>query len=86
MEDEQTRLCVKQLPKYLKEERLRSIFSAHGDITDVKIVRTADGKSRLFGFVGFTTKKAAVAAREHLNNTFIDTSKITVELAKAGRW
>lgn len=44
--------------------------------------KTADGKSRLMGFIGFKTPQEAKDAVQFFNNTFLDTSKITVELAK----
>jgi hypothetical protein len=35
-----SRILVKNIPKHLKEDRLKQIFSAKGEITDVKILRT----------------------------------------------
>lgn len=35
-----SRLCVKNIPKYVNEARLRRFFSEQGDVTDVKIVKT----------------------------------------------
>lgn len=35
-----SRLCVKNIPKYVDEKRLREFFSTKGDVTDVKILRT----------------------------------------------
>ncbi len=35
-----SRLCVKNLPPYLTDERLKKIFAANSDVTDVKIMRT----------------------------------------------
>jgi multiple RNA-binding domain-containing protein 1 len=35
-----TRLCVKGLPKYVNEKRLKEHFAAKGAVTDVKILRT----------------------------------------------
>ena len=34
-----SRVCVKNLPQYATEEKLRTLFSKIGDITDVKIAR-----------------------------------------------
>ena len=76
-----TRLCVKNLPTHLNEDRLREIFSEHGAVTDVRIMRTADKRSRKFGFVGFADEAAAKRARHHRDLSYIDTSKITVEFA-----
>jgi hypothetical protein len=35
-----SRLCVKNLPKYITEAKLREHFSAKGEVTDVKVART----------------------------------------------
>ena len=45
----------------------------------------SDGRSRCFGFVGFSTDKDAVKAKRNFNDTFIDTSKIIIEFAKPVR-
>jgi multiple RNA-binding domain-containing protein 1 len=42
-----------------------------------------DGRSRQFGFVGYKSEKEAQEAQKHFNNTFFDTSKVSVEFAKA---
>ena len=77
-----SRLCVKCLPKHVDEARLKEHFSSKGEVTDVKIIRTKDGKSRLFGFVGFKTEEAAQAAQRFFDKTFLDTSRIAVEYAR----
>ncbi|KAJ1985004.1 Multiple RNA-binding domain-containing protein 1 [Dimargaris cristalligena] len=46
-------------------------------------MRTKEGNSRMFGFVGFRTDKAAQLAVRHFNGTYIDTALISVELAKS---
>jgi multiple RNA-binding domain-containing protein 1 len=35
-----SRLCVKNIPKHLTEQRLKEHFSARGQVTDVKILKT----------------------------------------------
>ena len=35
-----SRICVKNLPKYVAEDRLREFFSQKGEITDAKLMRT----------------------------------------------
>lgn len=78
-----TRILIKNIPKHMTEARLRTHFgSTGGTVTDAKIIRTKDGRSRLFAFVGYQTATEARKAVNHFNNTFIDTSKITVEAAK----
>eukprot|EP00742_Colponemidia_sp_Colp-10_P008001 GILJ01008633.1.p1 GENE.GILJ01008633.1~~GILJ01008633.1.p1 ORF type:complete len:934 (+),score=229.04 GILJ01008633.1:199-3000(+) len=78
-----SRLIIKNIPKHLTEQRLREHFESKGQVTDVKIVKTKDGNSRQFGFVGYKTEKDALAAQKYFDNTFLDTSKINVGVAKA---
>ena len=78
---ETSRLIVKNLPPYLKLERLRELFSEKGQVTDVKIMQTRSGKSRQFGFVGFKTADEAKEAVQFFNKSFIDTFRLNVDLA-----
>ncbi|CAO3674246.1 unnamed protein product [Rhizopus stolonifer] len=78
-----SRLIVKGLPKELSEEKFREHFSKKGEITDAKLVKTAHGASRRFGFIGYKTEATAEAAIQYFNNTYINTSRITVEKAIA---
>ncbi|KAI9291291.1 RNA-binding domain-containing protein [Neoconidiobolus thromboides FSU 785] len=78
----ESRVIIKNLPKHLKEDRLREHFQKQGHVTDVKLMKKSDGTSRKFAFIGFKTEKEAKAAVRYFNNTFIDTSKITLEIAK----
>jgi multiple RNA-binding domain-containing protein 1 len=41
-----------------------------------------DGRSRQLGFIGYHTPQAAKQAVYYFNNTYLDTSKISVEMAK----
>lgn len=77
-----SRLCIKNLPKYASETRLKEHFGSSGEITDVKICRTRDGKSRQMGFVGFKTVEQAEAAMKYFNNTFMDTARLSIEYAR----
>ena len=78
-----SRLCVKNIPKHLTLARLREHFAERGEVTDAKIMKTGDGKSRQMAFVGYKTEEDATKALEYFNNTFVDTSKISVEYARA---
>ncbi|CAI2169287.1 17355_t:CDS:10 [Funneliformis geosporum] len=53
-----------------------------GQVTDAKIMKTSDGKSRYFGFIGYRTEREANEALKYFNNTYIHTSRIVVEHAK----
>ena len=35
-----SRLCVKNIPKYVNETRLKEFFSSKGEVTDVKVLKT----------------------------------------------
>ncbi|XP_044491836.1 multiple RNA-binding domain-containing protein 1 isoform X3 [Mangifera indica] len=76
-----SRICVKNLPKYVAEDRLREVFSRNGEITDAKLMRTKDGKSRQFAFIGFRTEQEAEEAIKYFNKSYLDTCRITCEIA-----
>eukprot|EP00418_Pyrodinium_bahamense_P014996 CAMPEP_0179102776 /NCGR_PEP_ID=MMETSP0796-20121207/47586_1 /TAXON_ID=73915 /ORGANISM="Pyrodinium bahamense, Strain pbaha01" /LENGTH=95 /DNA_ID=CAMNT_0020800661 /DNA_START=51 /DNA_END=334 /DNA_ORIENTATION=- len=76
-----SRIIVKNLPKHVTEERLKEHFAAHGEVTDCKLKRTKDGRSRQFAFVGFRREAEAKLAVKRLHQSFFDTSKINVEVA-----
>ncbi|XP_052736031.1 multiple RNA-binding domain-containing protein 1 isoform X2 [Vigna angularis] len=77
-----SRICVKNLPKHVAEDELREFFSEKGIITDVKLMRTKDGKSRQFAFIGYRTENEAHEAIRYFNNSFLRTSKISCEVAR----
>ncbi|VDK89274.1 unnamed protein product, partial [Onchocerca ochengi] len=77
-----SRLIVKGLPSNCTEEKLRNYFRSFGKITDCSLKYTRDGKFRRFAFVGFETDENAQKAREHLRNTFMGASRLTVEECK----
>lgn len=77
-----SRICVKSLPKHVNEDRLRDFFSQKGEVTDVKIIRTKEGKSRQFGFVGYRSENEAQQALKFFNNSYLDTCRITCEYAR----
>ncbi|CAO1615917.1 unnamed protein product [Parajaminaea phylloscopi] len=79
---EMSRLIVKNLPAYLSDARLREHFAQKGLVTDVKLVTRPDGTSRRFGFVGYRSEAEAQEALRYFNRTFIDTSRIQVDVAK----
>jgi multiple RNA-binding domain-containing protein 1 len=80
-----SRIVVKNLPKYLTQERFRQHFEKIGPVTDAKLMYTAEGRFRKFGFIGYKNRELAQEAVAYFNNTFIDTSRITVEMAKKVR-
>ncbi|XP_074640760.1 putative RNA-binding protein 19 [Tubulanus polymorphus] len=75
-----SRIIVKNLPKDVKDEKIRSIFSAKGTITDLSLKYTKQGVFRKFCFIGYSNEDEARNAMKCFNNSFIDTSKLQVEL------
>ncbi len=73
-----SRLIVKNLPKEMKEERLRNLFSSRGEVTDCQLKFTAEGKFRKFAFVGFRTAEAAEEASKFFDQSFVDTARVQV--------
>ena len=52
-----------------------------GSVTDVKLMKTKDGVFRKFAFIGFKDDEQSHNAVKYFNKTFIDSSKIVVEIA-----
>ena len=77
-----SRLIVKGLPKYADEKRVKEHFSTHGQVTDVKVMRTREGTSRMFGFVGFSSVEEAVGAQKYYDRTYMDASRMEVGFAQ----
>jgi multiple RNA-binding domain-containing protein 1 len=81
-----SRLIVKNLPTYVTPEKLRAHFEQKGGpggtLTDVKVSSKNDGTSRRFGFVGFKSNEEAQAAQRWFNRTFIDSTRIEVNISE----
>jgi len=81
-----SRLIVKDLPSYVTPARLREHFEQKGcpagTITDFKVALKLDGTSRRFGFVGYKTEKEATAAKEWFDRTFVDSTRISVNIVE----
>ncbi|KAI9456134.1 hypothetical protein BJY52DRAFT_1204852 [Lactarius psammicola] len=79
-----SRLIVKNLPPYVTPALLKEHFSQlkgpGGTITDVKVALKQDGTARRFGFVGFKTDEDALKAKEWYDKTFIDSTRVRVEV------
>lgn len=76
---------MKNLPKDVTNERLRSHFAQQPGlsdaITDVRVALTPDGRSRRFAFVGYKEQDDADKAIRYWNRSFINTTRISVERA-----
>ncbi|NXC70007.1 RBM19 protein, partial [Anhinga anhinga] len=71
------------LVSQMKEDRFRKLFAAFGTLTDCCLKFTKDGRFRKFGFIGYKSEDEAQTALNHFNRSFIDTSRVTVELCKS---
>src|SRR3989338_5695711 len=86
-EEESSRLIVRGLPPYITEARLQEhvlgcVGTAGVVLTDLKVMKTAQGKARSFGFVGFSSAADAAAARKKVDRTYIDTFRLSCGAAK----
>lgn len=91
-----SRIIVKGLPNFLteddklKEHFVKRLIQSHGNkakvndlITDVKIVKDKNGKTRRFAFVGYREEADAFDAADYFDGSYINTSKIEVSIAKS---
>ena len=76
------RLHVGNLEYSITNEDLERLFSSEGIVTDVKVIRTLEGKSKGFGFVEMDTEEEATRAIEKYNNTVFKDRTIFVNEAK----
>lgn len=89
-----SRVIVKGLPIYLTEPELQKHFNKRlitthatsnvdGLITDLRILKNREGKSRRFAFIGYKNEQDALDAVNYFDGSFIYTSKIEVDMAKS---
>eukprot|EP00580_Thalassiosira_gravida_P013877 CAMPEP_0201682814 /NCGR_PEP_ID=MMETSP0494-20130426/51808_1 /ASSEMBLY_ACC=CAM_ASM_000839 /TAXON_ID=420259 /ORGANISM="Thalassiosira gravida, Strain GMp14c1" /LENGTH=907 /DNA_ID=CAMNT_0048166577 /DNA_START=501 /DNA_END=3224 /DNA_ORIENTATION=+ len=81
-----TRACIKNLPPSFDETKLKRHLQQQSQstslkITDCKILKTKDGRSRKIAFVGFQTAEQAKSAVEYFDRTFAGTARLSVSLA-----
>lgn len=76
-----SRVCVKNIPRYITDEKLREHFASRGEVTDAKVIKTKDGRSRQFGFVGFRTEDEANSAAKYFDRTYFDNSRLSCEVS-----
>ncbi|CAE6423309.1 unnamed protein product [Rhizoctonia solani] len=88
-----SRLIVKNLPAYVDDSQLRKHFTQSSalkpgqpstvvplNLTDARLARRPDGKSRRFAFLGYKTNEEAIAAKKYFDRTYIGGSRISVEV------
>ena len=77
------KLYVGNLSFSTSEQRLREIFSEHGDVASATLVMDREtGRPRGFGFVEFASDEHGKAAMAALNGKNIDGRDLTVNEAK----
>ncbi len=79
-----SRVILKNIPAYMTRERLVERFGEYGQITDCKIPLGRNGTSRQIAFLGFKSAEDAKKCVSGANRTFLDTKRLTVELAEVG--
>ncbi|CAJ2657206.1 unnamed protein product [Trifolium pratense] len=77
-----SRICVRNLPKYVVEDRLRQLFSEKGEITEVKLMRTKNGESRQLAYIRFRTDQEAQEAIRCFNNSYLGPRIITCQVVR----
>ncbi|MCX6843342.1 MAG: RNA-binding protein [candidate division WOR-3 bacterium] len=78
-----TRIFVGNLPFSATESQLNELFSQHGEVTSVSIVKDKfTDRSRGFAFVEMTAADAATAAIAALNQHQLEGRPLTVNVAR----
>lgn len=75
-------LYVKNLEDSVTDEKLQNAFCAYGTITSAKVMVDANGQSKGFGFVCFSTPEEATKAVTEMNNRIIVSKPLYVALAQ----
>ncbi len=76
------KLFVGGLAWATNDESLRRAFSAHGEVSEARVVTDRDtGRSRGFGFVTFADEEAAKVAKTAMDNAVLDGRNIRVDFA-----
>ena len=67
----------------MTDENLRELFTQHGEVANVKIIRYPDsGKSKGFGFVEMVNDEDADTVIEKLNGMEVQGRSIRVNIAR----
>lgn len=78
------KIYVGNLPYSVRDDSLKSMFEAHGEVSSARVVTYADsGRSKGFGFVEMADEGAAASAISALNGTELEGRAINVTEAKS---
>ncbi len=79
-----TRLFIGNLAWSTTDESLREAFSAHGAVSDAKVITDRyTGRSRGFGFVTFQSPEQATSALNNMNGVEVDGRPVRVDRASS---
>ncbi|PIN06624.1 Splicing factor 3b, subunit 4 [Handroanthus impetiginosus] len=73
-----TEVFVGGLPRSISEEKVKELFSACGEIVEIRMIKDPKGNLKGFCFVRFATKEAASRAVREKSGTMLDGKKIGV--------
>eukprot|EP00804_Cyclotella_cryptica_P003228 CCRYP_010471-RA/>CCRYP_010471-RA protein AED:0.31 eAED:0.31 QI:168/1/1/1/1/1/2/2028/893 len=79
-----TRICIKNLPPSFDESKVKHHLQSNMSsliLTDCKMLKTKEGRSRKIAFVGFKDSEMAEKAVSYFDRTFALTSRLSVSLA-----
>jgi RNA recognition motif-containing protein len=78
-----TRIFVGNLPFSATEDQLHQLFSPHGEVSSVSIVKDKfTERSRGFAFVEMASAESATAAISALSNHSMDNRTLTINVAR----
>lgn len=76
-------MYVSNLGYHVREEDLKQLFTAFGDVSSVKVIVDREtGRSRGFGFIEMTSREASDKAMTALNDKEIEGRNIRISPAK----
>jgi RNA recognition motif-containing protein len=76
-------IYVGNLPKTVSEDTIRQLFEAHGEVSEIKLIKdTYSGELKGFGFIQMPEKAAADAAIQNINGTELEGRKLIVNEAR----
>lgn len=76
------KLYVGSLSYGIRDNQLRDIFAAHGEVVSAKVITEPGGRSKGFGFVEMSSEAEANDCIQKLNGTQQDGRAILVSLAR----